>query len=78
MNHFRSTNLKKGEEWVKEFWLVCLDDKHSLIPAFEIYVDKCEEELNTLNLFRHKTSTAAIRRPNIETLTHSTIHKNHD
>ena len=59
IHHFRSTAMKKEEKWVQDCWLLCLDDKHSLIPGFKIYVDKREEELNTLNFFKHKSNTAA-------------------
>ena len=43
--------MMEEEKWVEDCWLVCLDDKHSLIPAFKIYVEESEEELNALNFF---------------------------
>ena len=75
IHHFRSTTMKEEEKWVQDCWLVCLDDKHSLIPAFKIYVDESEEELNTLNFFKHtsNTATTSISSHKIKTLTHSTI-----
>ena len=67
--------MKEEEKWVQDCWLVCLDDKLSLIPAFKIYVDESEEELNTLNFFKHtsNTATTSISSHKIKTLTHSTI-----
>ena len=50
--------MMEEEKWVQDCWLVCLDDKHSLILAFKIYVDESEEVLNTLNFFKHKSNTA--------------------
>ena len=67
--------MNKEEKWVQVCWLVCLDDKHSLTPAFKIYVDESEEDWNTLNFFKHKlhTTTTSITSHKIETVTHSTI-----
>ena len=75
IHYFWSATLKEEEKWVQDCWLVCLDDKHSLIPAFKIYVDESEEELSTLNFFNHKSSTAgtSISSTKSQTLTHSTI-----
>ena len=75
VHHFQSTTMNKEEKWVQVCWLVCLDDKHSLTPAFKIYVDESEEDWNTLNFFKYKlhTATTSVTSHKIETVTHSTI-----
>ena len=75
IHHFQSTTLKEEEKWVQDCWLVCLDDKHSLIAVFKIYVDENDDELKILNFFKHKSNTPAksISSPKSDTLTHSTI-----
>ena len=65
--------MKEEEKWVQDYWLVCLDDKHSLIRAFKIYVDESEEELNILNFFKHTSNTATTSISSHKIKTHSTI-----
>ena len=37
MHHFRSTNLKNEEIYLKNCWKKCLEKKNSLIPAYKIF-----------------------------------------
>ena len=62
LHHFRSTNLKMEQNYVKFCWQKCLDNMHTLIPAFKINIDNKIIYLNTLKYFsnHHKSLDEAI------------------
>ena len=51
LHHFRSSSIKAGEDFVKNFWKKCLD-KTNLIPAYKVVINDKEMFLDTLHYFK--------------------------